>query len=425
MNDPFSVTVGAQNFVTQLAKVVVSPGADVLPISDPAMRESFYWRYNRYFSPLFKWVSLAPEYMSSGYRFTGVLQQNARFVSEDSVHIGFSYLLIAVALGTCFRRRGVFVLGLLLGLFFITWFTTYCFMTQYIEGFGVYLTFATIIASPAFVFAIQKVHSRSWMRAALVTFVALANLLAVFNILLYKLDRNIPGAIQARQWPLNPPVVDREVLAKIREAGGAQIISTHWEIPYWTLIEPFKQGRYSVASPTKADPEELKIYPILKERPRQQFIPLQVPWKRAPGLSFLGKLNAYLGDEWIFAVGKKIHRDPAVPSGIILVGFSQGRDPERDKGRLISISPTVLGLDAADNMQFRYRMQNANGTRTLSDWSEAPARSFPRAGARLLVDVRHGEDDDSIVSAVLPFRSDEPFVFDPKPQNGAWTSDMN
>ncbi|MET0743800.1 MAG: hypothetical protein ABWY78_10555 [Microvirga sp.] len=417
MNQPFSAAVGAQNFVTQLSKVVISPGADVLPISDPAARESLYWRYNRFFSPLFNWVSQTSDYMSSGYRFNGVLQQNAKFVTEDSVHIGFSYILIAMALGTCFRRRGIFVLGLMLSLSFIIWFTTYCFMTQYIEGFGVYLSFATIVAAPAFVFALRKEHSRPWLRTTLVTFVALANLLAVVNILLNKLDRNIPGAIQAQHWPLNPPLVERTVLEKIREAGGAQLISTHWEIPYWSIIEPFRQGRYSVASPAKADPEELKIYPVLKERQRQQFIPLQVPWKRTPGLSLLGKMNAYLGDEWIFAAGKDIHRDPDIPSGIILVGFVQSRDREGDGGRVITISPTVLGLSSEDGMQFRYRIQNASGMKVMSDWGEAPARRFPREGTRLFVDVRRGDDDSSMVTAVLPYRPAEPFVFEPKSQN--------
>ena len=259
LNKPFKLLAGLQNLVLHVVQTAASPLPDLNPARDIQARLSFHTAFNQAAAGLFTWVNQGPEYMSVSYRFVGPSQSTGWYLGENSVDIGFVYLIGVVAFGVALRRR--IAVGIALGSAFVAWFVTYSLMTRYIEGFSVYLNYAFIVASPGLVFFWLKGSRRfDALRLALLGFAAATHLVLDANVLRFNVSRNLGTARVATSWPVNPPAVDATIVEAIKANGGARLMATHWEVAYWYLIAPYKEGRYSVASPHLPDPGGLNIF---------------------------------------------------------------------------------------------------------------------------------------------------------------------
>ena len=391
LNKPFRWGVGLQNLALHTAQTALSPVPDLHPASHPGTRQALYDRYNATFADLFGWVKQGPEYMSASYRFRGVTQTYSPSLTENTVAVGFVYLIALVAFAIAWRRRRW--IGIALGSAFIAWFATYGLMTRYIEGFPTYLAFAFIVSSPLLVFYWLKAGPTSnAVRLALLLVVVGTHLVLAFSLLRSNVVRNLREALAAAQWPVNPPLVDHAVMDAIRRAGGVRFLASHWEIPYWLLMAPYSEGKYRVASPHEPRPDELNLY-AFQQATEAKTVPIRIPGKRSTGLTLLGSFWPPSGPEWAFATGGGVHVGRETQSGYIVLQLSTPTSHAQAAAETLDVAPTVWGLTAEDALEFRYRIRGPDGRETISDWSSDPSRRLAKpadpTGAVLIVEVGH------------------------------------
>jgi hypothetical protein len=411
LNKPFNPGAGLQNLVLHAAQTALSPIPDLNPTKSLEQRQAFYAAFNETFAGAVALVNQGPAYMSVSYRFIGPSQSTAWLLSEHSVDLGFSWLLAIAGLAVAIRRRNV--VGIALGSAFAVWFATYCLMTRYIEGFSVYLTYAFIISSPVLVFAFVRAGSRMPMIGApLIGIVIATHVVLDLNILRYNIFRNLPAARFAPRWPVNPPAVDEAVAAAIKASGGARFMANHWEIAYWKLMAPFKEGKYAVASPHLPDPDQLNIFSVQK-MPVFNGVPIRIPEKRSPGLTLIGSYVSSYGPEWAFASGRGIERDAPARSGYILLELAEQTNFGQEIATTLDIQPSAWGLGAdGDGLQFRYVLRPVGGEEVVSEWADGPARKLPKktnlAGATLVIEVRETDSLKPPVVTEFPVGSTKP-----------------
>jgi hypothetical protein len=349
--------------------------------------------------------------MSVSYRFVGPSQSTGWYLGENSVDLGFAWLLALVGLAVAVRRRDA--AGIALGAAFATWFVTYCLMTRYIEGFSVYQAYAFIVSSPVLAFAFVRTGSGTHaFRLALLAFTIATHLVLDLNVLRFNISRNVPTALLAPGWPVNPPDVDRAVVDIIRANGGVRFMANHWEIAYWKLIAPYKEGAYSVASGHTPDPGHLNLYSVQK-LPAYNYVPVRVPWKRSPGLTLIGSYSSAYGPEWAFGFGRGIERGAPERSGYIVLEVSEATNYGQEMAATLDVQPWAWGLAPdGDGLQFRYVLKTAGGE-AVSDWADGPARKLPKpgslAGATLVVEVRSKDGAAPPVATEFPLGSTKPF----------------
>jgi hypothetical protein len=200
---------------------------------------------------------------------------------------------------------------------------------------------------------------------------------------------------------VNPPDVDEAVKEAIRANGGARLMVTHWEVAYWNLIAPYKQGKYSVASAHNPDPNWLNIFSYQKI-PLYNYVPVRIPQKRTPGLTLIGSYSSAYGPEWAFGFGRGIDETMASRSRYIVLELAEQTT--------LDVQPTVWGLSPEDGLQFRYTLKSPSGEATVSDWGD-PARKLPKppAGSTLLVEVREKDGTGAPAATEFPLGSSKPF----------------
>ncbi|MFL5324132.1 MAG: hypothetical protein ACJ8A4_07750 [Microvirga sp.] len=417
LNKPFKLLAGLQNLVLHVVQTAASPLPDLNPARDIQARLSFHTAFNQAAAGLFTWVNQGPEYMSVSYRFVGPSQSTGWYLGENSVDIGFVYLIGVVAFGVALRRR--IAVGIALGSAFVAWFVTYSLMTRYIEGFSVYLNYAFIVASPGLVFFWLKGSRRfDALRLALLGFAAATHLVLDANVLRFNVSRNLGTARVATSWPVNPPAVDATIVEAIKANGGARLMATHWEVAYWYLIVPYKEGRYSVASPHLPDPGGLNIFSFQK-LPVYSYVPIRIPDKRSPGLTLIGSYGSAYGPEWAFATGRGVDEAVSSRSRYVVLQLQEQTNFGQQAASTLDILPTVWGLAPADALQFRYVLRGSGGEETVSDWSDAPARALPRPanlkGSTLVVEIREKDSPKAPVVTEFPLGSTEPFALPDAP----------
>ena len=417
LNKPFKLLAGLQNLVLHAVQTAASPLPDLNPSRDIQARLAFHTAFNQAAAGLFTWVNQGPEYMSVSYRFVGPSQSTGWYLGENSVDIGFVYLIGIVALGVALRRR--IAIGIALGSAFVAWFVTYSLMTRYIEGFSVYLIYAFIVASPGLVFFWLKGSRRfDALRLALLGFVAATHLVLDANVLRFNVSRNLGTARVATSWPVNPPAVDATIVEAIKANGGARLMATHWEVAYWYLMAPYKEGRYSVASPHLPDPGGLNIFSFQK-LPVYNYVPIRIPDKRSPGLTLIGSYGSAYGPEWAFATGRGVDEQVSSRSRYVVLQLQEQTNFGQQAASTLDILPTVWGLAPADALQFRYVLRGSGGEETVSDWSDAPARALPRPanlkGSTLVIEIREKDSPKAPVVTEFPLGSTEPFALPDAP----------
>jgi hypothetical protein len=411
LNKPFRPAAGLQNLVLHAAQTALSPVPDLNPSRSLEKRQAFHGAFNQAFAGLFAWVNQGPDYMSVSYRFVGPSQSTGWYLGENSVDIGFAYLLVIAALAVALRRRNA--VGIALGSAFVVWFVTYSLMTRYIEGFSVYQTYAFIVSSPVLVFAFVRTGPGAHVfRLVLLAFVIGTHLVLDLNILRFNIGRNVLTALRAPGWPVNPPEIDQAVLDAIKAHGGARLMVTHWEVAYWKLMAPYKEGRYAVGSPHNPDPDRLNLFSFQK-LPVYNFVPIRIPAKRSPGLALIGSYSSAYGPEWAFGTSRLIDGRDASGSRYIVLELAEQTNYGQQTATTLDVQPWVWGLASdGDGLQFRYALKGADGEH-VSEWGDSPARKLPKpaslAGATLVVEVREKDSPKAPVVVEFPLGSTKPF----------------
>jgi hypothetical protein len=448
LNKPFQWRVAVQTLVLYLSQVVLTPFADLHVVFSPASRVLHYEGFNRLFAPLFAWVNNGPAYMSASYRFTGINSGSAVAFNEQTLFIGFTWL-VALISGVLLlsRRKGQRVDWPAIHLLsFPVWMATYAASMRYIEGFTVYLGYAVIVAAPAMVFAFAPIRHllADRLRWGLLAFVAVVHCFFAADIFLTSSPRNLIALLRAPHWPVARGfAVDDEVVREISAStAGIYNRSISWEQPFWlTMFQNPEIPQYLATNPdpipvsadAPTDPASLQLrysrY-VLMPRPGDrhlhlflfpqapkygQMIPVHIPDKTSPGLTWIGDIGFTLGPEWVFGAGNEVESRHAGRDKYVLVPYQELAGGADGQGRLIRIPPIVYGLAEADRLQFRFELKVSGKIIAASDWLQVPSADLvlPKGAgdnAVLTAFVRKDDAAGAIYSTDVEIDSTQPVL---------------
>lgn len=409
-NKPFNAAVALQNIVLQTAHVVLTPIADLHLGSaiDGRARALHYQAFNDWVAPLFAWVDNGPAFMSVGYRFTGINSANAVLFNEETVYIGFTWLVwLIAAIWLIWRWRDSHLLwGRFHAASFPLWILTYAASSRYIEGFAVYLGYATIVMAPVMVFAFAPIKRArlAQLRIVMLAAVAATQVFFAASILYTSPAKSLtvlastPVQPASRGFTVDQSVTDEVGMAK----GGVYHHSIAWGQPYWAFMAFHPEVRHFLASRSNstatqsgqasnpaADPlappagsPALHVYSFPQFPAYGHAVPVRIPDMASPGLTWIGDLMFALGPEWVFAAGNGVETRFPGRDKYIVVPYEElsnfGRIPEP----IIRITPPIYGLGSKDDLKFRFEVRIDGKIVSSSDWQAVPEANLSTAGMK-------------------------------------------
>jgi hypothetical protein len=366
--------IGLQNLLIYVSQMVLSPIADLnsWPVAND--RQHFNNILNGLFNPLIKpFINEDPSYYHMGYRFVGItIPVSVRFV-EFSLWSAFIWLLWPwqawLTLKQKFPLRSLFFL---LAMTPPVWLLFWSFSTLYMEGTATYFTFYLICAAPAAVFIFTSISKpfANEVRWVVVVLVAVTNLVISVNMLMFSGFRALPDLYYARTWPYDWDLTEPRVIEEIRRADRIRIPILHEKTPYFAYMHWHPNAHYYSPYPIKnlSEPDKMLQILTVSGLDRYGFMPLKIPNKRTPGLTYIGATRA-IGREAIFAAGNGVEQRHPDQSGYIV---PQVTTIPIEEGAMVSLGDDVAGLSPDDNLEFRYEITNKGHELYKSDWKNTP-----------------------------------------------------
>jgi hypothetical protein len=442
LNQPFNWRVALQTNVLFAAQTVLTPFADLHLAFNWHQRAQHYASFNHLAEPLFHWVNNSREYVSAFYRFTGVNSPSAVVFNEVTIFIGFTWLAWLVAAARLFttRRTPEIVWARFQVISLPVWFMTFAASTRYIEGFATYLTYPTVIAGPALVYAFAPIR-HLWLgraRWAALGFVAATHCFFALAILMSSSPRNLIVVWHAPRLPLTRGfAIDGSTLAELAKAQHGIVDRTIvWGQPHWafmaynpsirhyfaskpSVIRPFEGipaakpvgDKYSrfVAMP-RPDDKRLNIY-TFRQLPSHGDIAIRIPDMASSGLTWIGDVR-FVGPEWVFAAGNNVASRHPGRDKFIVLHFNEVSDFGHDPQPLINVSRRFYGLGPTDNLSFRYEVHVDGVLTDETSWKASPQAKLKTDGLGpdngvLTVFVRN-DATGSVIEKDVSLRGKEP-----------------
>jgi hypothetical protein len=441
-NKPFRIPPALQNIVLYAAQTALTPVAD-LHVPGLTSRAAYYEHFNAVVAPLFTWVNNGPDFTSAFYRFTGVNSSQAVLFNEQTVFVGFTWVLAIMSALWLTRKwvdpRAVWARFHIAS--FPVWFVTYAASTRYIEGFSVYLAYATIVASPATVYAFAPIKRPSIARIRVAVLAAIVITQAFFaaSVLFTSGAKNLIILMRAPVWPISRGlVVDQSVTEEIGRAGsGVYQYVIAWGQPYWAFMAfhpEIKQFLASQPTPIPIPPDEpndavsqalrysryvlmpppkskaLHVYSFPQFPAYGHAIPVRIPDKASPGLTLIGDLLFALGPEWVFAAGNGVEGRFVERDKYIVVPYFELSDFGRNAEPTVRVYPVVYGLGSKDDLKFRFEIKIDGKVVSSSDWQAVPSADLATPGikpdnATLTMYVRNDNTGGKVYSTQVTLQS--------------------
>jgi hypothetical protein len=448
LNTPLDLMVSLQTIAVYAAQITLTPLADMTLVKGMgSYRIPIYTAFNEVFAPYFKWVDNGPAFMSVGYRFTGVASSQAALFNEHTLMLGLNWLagLVALIWLVAHRKGPAPRWALWTALSFFAWFLGWAGSTKYIEGIGVYIAYAAIVAAPATVFAFAAIGSPvlSGLRWLALAIVAVVQLLTAYNVVFSNTSRSVTGvtAALARKLPIPISIgftIEDQAKAELARAeAGITHHTINWGQPNWAFMA------YNPAVPNFLQPNSkpfpgsdatdpkvrslamsrglfmpdagdrtLHVYPIRKF-PAYGNIPLRITGKSSPGLTWIGNLLFALGPEWVFAAGNGVETRHPGRDNYIVFSFNEVSNFGHDAKPIIQVAPHLYGLGARDELEFRYVVTIGGVAIDRTDWSFSPMATLRTDGltatnGTLRIEVRNKARDSAIDAVDVALRSVTP-----------------
>lgn len=331
------------------------------------------------------------------------------------------------------------------------WIVTFAAMTRYIEGFAVYLGFATIVASPVFVYAFAPIRRvrLDQVRWLILAFVAVTHCYFAASVLFTSLPRNLRVLHRSASWPASPGfAVDPSVEDEIgRAKAGVFDHSIAWEQPHWIYMayhpeilqfmaripnpipvpadaptDPasiaLRFSRY-VAMPLAVEPY-LHVYSFPQIPAYGNAVPVRIPDKASPGLTLIGNVLFALGPEWIFAAGNNVEQRHPNEDKFVVLGFSVKSNFGHDPQPVVRFTPTIYGLGPKDDLKFRFEVRVNGDLKSSTVWQSTPeaqlnAMELKGNSSVLMVYVRNDNAGGTVYSTQLDPLSTKPLVLSSGP----------
>jgi hypothetical protein len=447
-NKPFNVFVALQNIVLHTAHIVLTPVADLHlgSASDSTARQAHYQAFNALFAPLFTWVNNGPEFTSASYRFTGINTAESFLFNEQTVYIEFTWLawLMAAIWLTLRWRDPQLLWARFHAASYPVWIVTYAASSRYIEGFSVYLGYATIVMAPAMVYAFAPIRRPRLALIRLMVLAAIAVTQAFFaaSILYTSPAKNLSVLARTPVRPFSRGfTVDQSVTDEIgRAENGVYHHSIAWGQPYWAFMAfhpEIKQFLASQPIPIQAPPGEaddpvsvalrysryfltpqpdspaLHVYSFPQFPAYGHAVPIRIPDKVSPGMTWIGDLLFALGPEWAFAAGNGVETRFPGRDKYIVLPYEELSNFGRTAEPIIRITPTIYGLGSKDDLEFRFDVTIDGKIVSSTDWQTVPEADLATPGikpgnAALTVYVRNDNAGGTVYSTEEVLQSTKP-----------------
>lgn len=237
--------------------------------------------------------------------------------------------------------------------------------------------------------------------------------------------------------------VDQSVQDEIGLAtAGVYQHSIAWEQPYWVLMayhpeipqfisrspSPAQMPAGEANDPTfaalrysryvlipRAGEQYLHVYTFPQAPAYGHAVPLHIPDKASPGLTWIGDLLFAYGPEWVFAAGNNVELRHLGRDKYIVLPFLEdsgfGHDPEPS----VRFGSTIYGLGPKDDLEFRFELR-IDGRLTIStQWQAVPNVQFKMLGPTAensiaTVYVRNNGAGGSIYSSNVILQSTKPLL---------------
>ncbi|HWK44684.1 MAG TPA: hypothetical protein VNT30_08175 [Stellaceae bacterium] len=443
VNSPFHVRVAIQNIVVYASQIVLAPFPDLIVSGDSGPRSAHYAAWSALLQPLFTWVDNGPDFVSASYRFTGIESLSATLFNEQTIFVGFIWVVALIAAAKLAARssaQAVWGRFQLAGLFI--WFVTWAGSTRYIEGISVYLSYGVVLAGPAFVFAWAPIRNvfLSRLRWSLLGLVIVAHGIITVNILANNSSRNLTYLLQAVKLPISRGfLVDQSVTDEIAQAStGVTDHTIAWGQPHWAFMAFTPRIKHYLAGvppaaetagldfntamslkmtmPGNPRDKTLHIYSFRKI-PAYGFVPLHISHKASPGLTLIGTVQFALGPEWVFAAGDSIETKHPGHGDYIVLNFGEGVDATDPTRPTLNVIPYMYGMGPKDKFSYHYTLRIGDHPPVVSAWAGNPGVSLDTTGltadnGRLLIEVRNDSADGEIDRVEVKLRSATPMTLE-------------
>jgi hypothetical protein len=142
-------------------------------------------------------------------------------------------------------------------------------------------------------------------------------------------------------------------------------------------------------------------------------VPIRIPDKATPGLSWVGDLLFAVGPEWVFAVGNGVETRNAGRDKYIVLPFAELSDFGRNAEPILRFSSTIYGLGAADDLKFRFEMRIDGKVVASTDWRATPDADLGTVGLKagngvLTVFVRNDNAGGTVYSTDVIVQDTKP-----------------
>ena len=417
LNTPFYLPAAIQTIILFAAEIILTPIADLHVTLDSTPRARHYEAFNQIISPLFSWVDNGPLYTSAYYRFVGINTPESVVFNEQTLFLGFSWILLLIAVAWLFRKRsGVqIVWARFQAASFPVWMITHAASTKFIWGTSVYLGYAFAVCGPALVYAFAPIARPrvNKLRWALVAFVFATQSFFAVSIFFTSSPRNLTVLARAlrtdgfKSWPISRGfTIEQSVVDEIgRAKNGVYHRSIAWGQPYWAFMayhpdirhyffrvlpsaddsdgtddvsRALWYSRHNLMSPL--EPGQINLYQFPKIPLYGAAIPIRVPELTSPGLTWIGDLLFSLGPEWVFAVGNNVEQRFPGRDKYIVLKFSEVSNFGRDLKPILDISSSMYGLGNRDSLEFRFEVRASGQLIDSTEWKPIPEARLNTTG---------------------------------------------
>jgi hypothetical protein len=144
-------------------------------------------------------------------------------------------------------------------------------------------------------------------------------------------------------------------------------------------------------------------------------IPVRIPDKASPGLTWVGDLLFAVGPEWVFAAGNDVETRHPGRDRYVVVQFQEASDFGRNPNPVIHVPPQAYGLGVKDDLKFRYDMRIDGKLVASTDWKPTPEAELNTVGLKgdngvMTVYVRNDDAGGRIYSTDVTLQSTKPLL---------------
>jgi hypothetical protein len=165
----------------------------------------------------------------------------------------------------------------------------------------------------------------------------------------------------------------------------------------------------------QSDSPALHVYSFPQFPAYGHAVPIRIPDKVSPGLTWIGDLMFALGPEWVFAAGNGVETRFPGRDKYIVLPYQELSNYGRTLEPIIRITPSIYGLGPKDDLKFRFEVRIDEKVVSGSDWQAAPEANLATPGIKpgnavLTMYVRNDNAGGAVYSTEAILQSTKPLA---------------